>query len=85
MKRTQTVTDIEVVGMLPVGDNIDGTAQGIATQPSRYHTLVNLNVVNQVYGQIGQGHARTFRVERYTVDEIAHGIARHTIDAKVEV
>ena len=85
VKGAQTVADIEVVGMFPVGDDIDGTAQGIATQPCRYHTLVDLDMVYQVHRQIGQRHARAFRVERHAVDEIAHGIARHTIDAQVEV
>ena len=85
MVGTESVARIEIVHLLAVGNNVHGPAQGIAAKPGRHHTFVDLDMVNQVDGQIRQIHPGTLGVEGDAVDEVAYGIARHAIDREVEV
>ena len=85
VKGTYAIRGIEVVCLLAIGHHVDGSSQGIATEPRRYYTFIYLYMVNHTDGQIGQCDARAFCVERHTIDEVSHGIARHSVDAQVEV
>ena len=64
---------------------VDGTSQSIASQIGRYYTFVHLYMVDHIHGDIGQCHLDAFRIERYAVDEITNGVARHTIERQFEV
>ena len=71
----KAVTCIEIVHLLTVGDDIHSTTKSIAAKPGGHHTLINLDMINDINRQIGQHHTRAFRVKRHTVEEIANGIA----------
>ena len=85
MVGADTIARIEIVGMLTVGHDVHGTAQGVAAEPDRHHTLIDLDMVNQIDGQIGKRHTRAFRIKGHTIEEIAHGIARHTVDRQIKI
>ena len=63
-----------------VGDQVDGSAQRIDAEIGRHHALVDLYMVNQVHGQIGQRHLRALGVEGHAIDEEAYGVARHAVE-----
>ena len=85
MEGADAVACIEIVHLLAVGDDVHGTSQCIAAEPRRHNALVDLYMVDEVDGQICQRHARAFCVQRHAVNEVADGIARHAVDAQVEV
>ena len=83
--RTDAVGGVKVVGLLAVGDDVDGAAEGVAAEPGGHHAFVDFNVVDEIDGKVGERHARTFGVEGDAVEKVADGIAGHAVDAQVEV
>ena len=82
---SKTVGGVQIVGRAAVGDNVHRTAQRIAAEPCGHHSLVDFDVLDEVHRQAGESHTGTLGVERHTIDEVTDGVARHTVNTKVEV
>ena len=82
---TDAIGSVEVVLLFPFGDDVDGSTQRVGAEAGGHHSLVDFYVIYDADRQVGQRDATAFGFERKSVDEIAHGIARQTIDRQVEV
>ena len=85
VERPDAVGGVEIVDFLPVRHDVHCSAQRVGAEPCGHHTLVNLNMIDHVDRQIGQRDVASFCVQRHTVEEVSHGVARHAVDAQVEV
>ena len=85
MKRADAIRCIQEISLLLIGNDVDGTAQGIASQIGRNHSFKNFYAVDDVGRKIGQGNSRPFGIQWHPVQEITDGITGHTINGQVEV
>ena len=85
MEGTYSIRHIEIVGVFAVCHDVDGATQRIGAEPGRHHPFIDFHMVDEAHGQVGQRHAAALCVEGHTVEEVAHGVARHAVDGEVEV